>query len=195
MRLKSLAKKLFHLGLKKEAASIIKLSQKEVFAHISGPSGSGKTTLMEEIKALNPDVVEKDLDEFDEEATKEMGLDKNWKQTSWSEDTQKEHYAIKQSLLDDFIERNAGSKIVLVGLHSEGDDQLTFNAKHKILLNTDPKESIKRRIKRDREAGGWNFWDDKDSLRSEMEESERIVNDLKLEGYTPMLPEEILSLF
>lgn len=195
MRLKSLAKKLFQLGLKKEAASIIKLSSKEVFAHISGPSGSGKTTLMEEIKALNPDVVEKDLDEFDEEATEEMGLDKNWKQTSWSEDTQKEHYTIKQSLLDDFIERNAGSRIVLVGLHSEGDDQLTFNPKYKVLLNTDPKESIKRRIKRDKELGGWNFWSDKDSLRSEIEESERIISDLKSEGYTSMSREEILSLF
>ena len=195
MRLKSLAKNLFHLGLNKEAVSIIKLSQKEVFAHISGPSGSGKTTLMEEIESLHPDIVGKDLDEFDEKATEEMGLDKNWKQTSWSEDTQKKHYAIKQSLLDDFIQKNATSKIVLVGLHSEGDDQLKFNAKYKILLNTDPKESLKRRIKRDRETGGRNFWDDKDSLRSEIEESERVIGDLKSEGYTPMSPEEILSLF
>jgi uridine kinase len=195
MRLKSLAKKLILLGLTKEAEGIIRLSSKEVFAHISGPSGSGKTTLMEEIGSLYPDVVEKDLDEFDEEATEEMGLDKNWKQTSWSEDTQREHYAIKQSLLDNFIEQNSSSKILLVGLHTEGDDSLSFNARHKIILDTSPSESIKRRIKRDKESGGWNFWDDKDSLTSEIEESKRVVSYLKSEGYTSMSPEEILSLF
>lgn len=195
MKLKSLARKLIQLGLKKEAASIIRLSSKEVFAHISGPAGSGKTTLMEEIESIHPDVVGKDLDEFDEQATSKMGLDRNWKQTSWSEDLQKEHYKIKQSLLDDFINQNSGSKIVLVGIHTEGKDFLSFNPKYKIVLDTSPTESIKRRIKRDKDLGGWNFWDDKDSLNSEIEESERMVTDLKSEGYIPMSREEILSLF
>lgn len=191
-----LAKSLQGLNLSIESGQILKLASKEVFAHISGPSGSGKTTLMEEITSLHPDIVAKDLDEFDEEATEEMGLDPGWKQTSWSEELQREHYKIKQRLLDDFIEANTGNRTLLVGIHNEGEDSLNFNAKHKILLDTSPKESMERRIKRDREWGkGWNFWENEEDLTSELEESEEIVKYLMTESYVPMGREEILSLF
>lgn len=196
MKLTILAKKLESLLLYKEAAQILKLASREVFAHISGPSGSGKTTIMEEISSLYPDVVTKDLDEFDEEATEEMGLDPLWKQTSWSEELQREHYKIKQKLLDDFIMANAGRKILLVGIHNEGAESLSFNAKHKILLDTSPKESMERRIKRDSEWGkGWNFWDSEEDILSELQESEEIVRYLITESYVPMSRDEILSLF
>lgn len=191
-----LAKFIGNIGLNKEATQILKLASKEVFAHISGPSGSGKTTIMEEINSLYPDVVTKDLDEFDEEATEEMGLDPLWKQTSWSEELQREHYKIKQKLLDDFIMDNAGRKILLVGIHNEGAESLSFNAKHKILLDTSPKESMERRIKRDSEWGkGWNFWDSEEDILSELQESEEIVRYLMTESYVPMSRDEILSLF
>jgi len=196
MKLKTLAKKLDSLLLHKEAAQILKLASKEVFAHISGPSGSGKTTIMEEISSLYPDVVTKDLDEFDEEATEEMGLDPFWKQTSWSEELQREHYKLKQRLLDDFIDANADKKILLVGIHNEGEDSLKFNAKHKILLNTSPKESMKRRMERDKGLGSnWKFWEDEETSASELKESIAIVEGLKTEGYTPILREDILKLF
>ena len=196
MKLSILAKKLDSLNLRKEATQILKLASKEVFAHISGPSGSGKTTLMEEITSLHPDVVAKDLDEFDEEATEGMGLDPLWKQTSWSEELQREHYKIKQNLLDDFIGANTGNRILLVGIHNEGEDSLNLNAKHKILLDTSPKESMERRVKRDRELGkGWNFWENEEDLTSEFKESEEIVRYLMTESYVPMGREEILSLF
>ena len=196
MKLSILAKKLHHLNLHREAAQILRLASKEIFAHISGPSGSGKTTLMEEISGLHPDVVVKDLDEFDEKATEWMGLDPNWKQTSWSEELQREHYKIKQGLLDHFIEENAGKRILLVGLHEEGGDALHFNPRHKILLNTSPTESMRRRVKRDKKlSSGYEFWKDQGTMASELEESERIVQSLTSKGYTPMSREEILDLF
>ena len=196
MKLSILAKKLYSLSLHKEAAQILRLASKEIFAHISGPSGSGKTTIMEEISSLCPDVVAKDLDEFDEEATEWLGLDPLWKQTSWSEELQMEHYKVKQDLIDNFIKENAGRDIVLVGLHEEGGDSLHFDAKHKILLNTDPAESMRRRIDRDKGLSStYQFWKDHDAMASEWEESQRIVESLTSEGYTPMSREEILDLF
>lgn len=196
MKLSILAKKLYSLSLRKEAAQILKLASKEVFAHISGPSGSGKTTLMEEIVSLHPDVVAKDLDEFDEEATEGLGLDPGWKQTSWSEELQREHYKIKQRLLDNFIGANTGKRTLLVGIHNEGEESLHFNAKHKILLDTSPKESMERRIERDKGLdSSWKFWEKEEDLDSELEESEEIVKYLMAESYVPMGREEILSLF
>jgi energy-coupling factor transporter ATP-binding protein EcfA2 len=196
MKLTILAKKLYHLNLHREAAQILKLASKEIFAHISGPSGSGKTTLMEEIASLHPDVVAKDLDEFDEKATEEMGLDLDWKQTSWSEELQKEHYKVKQGLLDHFIEENAGKRILLVGLHEEGGDALHFNPRHKILIDTSPTESMRRRVRRDKKLSPtYEFWKDQGTMASELEESERIVQCLTSKGYTTMSKEEILDLF
>ena len=196
MKLSILAKKLHSLNLRKEAAQILKLASKEVFAHISGPSGSGKTTLMEEIASLHPDVVVKDLDEFDEEATEEMGLDPGWKQNSWSEELQREHYKIKQNLLDNFIEENAGKRTLLVGLHEEGGDALHFNPRHKILIDTGPTESMRRRVKRDKKLSStYEFWKDQGAMASELEESEKIIQSLTSEGYTSMSREEILDLF
>ena len=196
MKLSILAKKLDSLSLRKEAAQILKLASKEVFAHISGPSGSGKTTLMEEIASLHPDVVAKDLDEFDEEATEGLGLDPGWKQTSWSEELQREHYKIKQRLLDNFIEENAGKRTLLVGLHEEGGDALHFNPRHKILIDTGPTESMRRRVKRDKKLSStYEFWKDQGAMASELEESEKIIQSLTSEGYAPMSREEILDLF
>lgn len=196
MKLSILAKKLDSLSLRKEAAQILKLASKEVFAHISGPSGSGKTTLMEEITSLHPDIVAKDLDEFDEEATEGLGLDPGWKQTSWSEELQREHYKIKQRLLDNFIEENAGKRTLLVGLHEEGGDALHFNPRHKILIDTTPTESMRRRVKRNKKLSStYEFWKDQGAMASELEESEKIIQSLTSEGYAPMSREEILDLF
>lgn len=198
MKLSILAKKLYYLSLYKEAAQILKLASKEVFAHISGPSGSGKTTIMEEIASLHPDVVAKDLDEFDEEANKAMDIPDSWKHDSsiWTQEIEETQFALRQRLLDDFLERNSGRKIILAGHHTEWGKDLQFNAKHKILLNTSTKESMERRIKRDREWGkGWNFWENEEDLTSELEESEEIVKYLMIESYVPMGREEILSLF
>lgn len=196
MKLSILAKKLHSLDLHKEATQILKLASKEVFAHISGPSGSGKTTLMEEITSLHPDIVAKDLDEFDEEATEGLGLDPGWKQTSWSEELQREHYKIKQRLLDNFIEENAGKRTLLVGLHEEGGDALHFNPRHKILIDTTPTESMRRRVKRNKKLSStYEFWKDQGAMASELEESEKIIQSLTSEGYAPMSREEILDLF
>lgn len=198
MKLKILAKKLDSLLLHKEASQILKLASGEVFAHISGPSGSGKTTIMEEISSLHPTIVAKDLDEFDEEANKAMDLPDSWKHDSsiWTQEIEEAQFALRQKLLDNLLERNSERKIILVGHHTEWGKDLQFNAKHRILLNTSPKESMERRIKRDREwRKGWKFWENKKDLLSELEESERIVKELIAKGYVRMSREEILALF
>jgi uridine kinase len=178
MKLTILAKKLRSLQLYKEASQVLKLASKEIFAHISGPPASGKTTLMEEIQALHPDVVTKDLDEFDEIATEELGLDSLWKMNSWTEEAEKNQFDLKQNLLDKFLEENLGKRIVLVGIHTEWGRSLQFKAKYRILLNTKPKEAFERRKKRDMEfEGAWKFWEDEETSASELKESISIFED------------------
>lgn len=123
-------------------------------------------------------------------------MDPGWKQTSWSEELQREHYKIKQRLLDNFIEENAGKRTLLVGLHEEDGDALHFNPRHKILIDTGPTESMRRRVKRDKKLSStYEFWKDQGAMASELEESEKIIQSLTSEGYTSMSREEILDLF
>lgn len=167
-----------------------------VFMHIGGPSGSGKTTLMEEIQVKYPQVICKDLDELDEEATEVLGLSPGWKNTGkYTDELAEEHFKVKQSLLDNFIKSHSGEKIILVGIHSEGDNILNFHPQYKILLNTSPTESLKRRVKRDKKIrGGWEFWKDKDFMDSELRESEKIVQDLQSADYMSLSAVEVLNL-
>lgn len=210
IKLKKLSNHLASIGLTDEAKIIEKLSmdfvhreynvrnassKQNVFMHIGGPSGSGKSTLMEKIMKLHPEIVCKDLDEFDEDASESLGLHVGWKQNSYTDDLALSHFKEKQRLLDNFISAHHGDKIILVGIHSEGDFSLNFHPQHKILLNTSPTESLKRRIERDKSLGSqWAFWDDQDSINSELKESKKIISELKSENYTPLSSEDILNL-
>lgn len=183
------------LKLAEEENLITKLASGEVFMHIGGPSGSGKSTLMEEIQRLYPEIICKDLDEFDEEATEMLNLSPNWKQKEYTEELAEDHFKIKQELLDDFIGSHNGEKLILVGIHSEGDYALKFFPQYKILLNTSPATSLERRIKRDKSLGSnWKFWEESDLISSELEESRKIIQDLQSQDYTSLSPEEVLNL-
>lgn len=195
-KLSNLYSLLYRLGLKKEADEIKKLSStNDVFMHISGPSGSGKTTLMEKIQEIYPQSSCKDLDEFDEEATESLNLKTGWKRNNYTDELAIAHYKEKQRLLENFISENKDKKIILVGIHSEGDFSLKFKAQYKIILNTSIIESLKRRIKRDKKLNNeWKFWNDKDLIKSELNESKKIVSELKSQNYVLMSEDEILNL-
>lgn len=199
----NLANNLDSKGLYKEADSldsIIKYALDfipKVYMHIDGPSGAGKTTLMNKIKKLNLNIAIEDLDEFDDQASKNINLPQGWKQDSWDE-FKEEFYEEKQRILEKYIKENNKKKIILVGINNEGDKSLKFNADHKILIDTKPEEALERRIRRDKsliEKGhkGYQFWEREDDLKSELQESIKIVEDLKNNNYIPMSPEDILN--
>lgn len=202
-KLTNLALYLESSGAKREAFLIRSLMVKmasnagEIFMHIGGPSGSGKSSLMERIEDLYPEIVCKDLDEFDEAASESMGLPVGWKRDAslWTQEIEDAQFLMRQNLLDKLIRENSGKKIILVGHHTEWSKSLKFNAKYKVLLNTSPEESLQRRIKRDKKLDqAWNFWDDEDLKASELEESKRIVYDLKSQDYISLSTEEVLNL-
>ncbi len=169
--------------------------QGSVFMHIGGPSGSGKTSLLEKIASLYPEVICKDLDEFDEEAEKILGLKSGWKSSEKLWDNFGEDlYLVKQNLLDNFISSHSGRKIILAGIESEGEYSLIFHPQHRILLNTSAAESLSRRIRRDKAlSGGAGFWDDPAGLESELLEGEKIIKGLSSSGYLPLSSRQILD--
>lgn len=167
-----------------------------VLMHLGGPSGSGKTSLLEEIQQLYPEVICKDLDEFDEKASQELGLESGWKNSEdlwdkWGE----EHFEIKQQLLDDFISAHAGKKIILAGIASEGEYSLQFFPQFRILLNTPLEESLSRRIKRDKNhPGAYKFWKDPKSMEKERKEGAKIIKELTSAGYESLSADEVMDL-
>mgnify|MGYP003335777811 CR=1 FL=1 len=194
-KLVALAFSLNRLGRKVEAGKVAALAG-GVFMHIGGPAGSGKTSLLEEIEAKYPQIICKDLDEFDQEAEEILGLNPNWKGSEelwerWGE----ESYRIKQDLLDRFISSHLDQKIILAGIESEGEYSLQIYPQHSILLDTSAAESLSRRIKRDKEiAGNSGFWDDPESLESELQENEKIIQDLTSSGYLSLSPDQVMEL-
>jgi len=167
-----------------------------VLMHLGGPSGSGKTSLLEKIDQLYPEVICKDLDEFDEEASEELGLIPGWKNSEdlwdkWGE----EHFEIKQQLLDDFISAHAGKKIILAGIASEGEYSLQFLPQFRILLNTPLEESLSRRIKRDKDhPGAYKFWKNPKSMEEERREGAKIIKELTSAGYESLSADEVIDL-
>jgi len=178
-------------------------TDRRIFMHLAGPPGSGKTTLLRMIEAKFPDQAAcVDLDDFDEAATDEMGLPSgyggtmHWKTSEevWEEHG-REHFRLKQGMMDRFITEHPGQLIIFGGIHAERDYELEFYPEHRVLMGTSPRESMRRRIARDRATGGsWEFWRDQDFMRSEMQGSERIVRDLLQEGYRPMSPQAVIAL-
>lgn len=110
-----------------------------ILAHIGGVSGAGKTTLLNKIVEQHPNILVKDIDEFDEKAKDELNI--HWHHdTPFSDDDLDKLTKRKQELLDDYIKQNKNKEIVTAGIHFEDDDKFELNipARLKLMLNTKP---------------------------------------------------------
>lgn len=118
----------------------------EVVAHVAGPSGSGKTTLLDKIKHINPGLVVKDLDDFDNDARKLPQF--SGKKRDWDNIKLENLAKHRQAEVDRFISDNKDKSIVFGGHHIEGQNTINFPAENRYLLNTGALLSAWRRRRR-----------------------------------------------
>ncbi len=115
--------------------------ESQVLAHISGSSGSGKTFLANKLQKVYPNIIFKDLDEFDDEATEILGF--TIKKNNYTDQMLETLAKKRQELMDDFI-KQSNKPIIFVGHHTEGDYVLDIPTKNRFLLNVDAKTSAYR---------------------------------------------------
>lgn len=170
----------------RRALKLIKESSQQILAQVDGPAGVGKTTLMEKIAKCGYSVI--DLDLFDEQASKEMGLDDGWKSSDlYSDKLLAKVHRLRQRLLDNWLEENDPDRSIVFGIHTEGKTRYKVNAATKILLTDDVSRIVDRRIKRDKldEA-------DRPSLRRE---TLGHIKELKALGFVEMEANDVLAMF
>ena len=174
------------IAILRRALDLIKESAKQILAQVDGPAGVGKTTLMKKISGRGYHVI--DLDLFDEQASKEMGLDDGWKSSDlYSDKLLSKVHKLRQRLLDNWLEENDPDKSIVFGIHTEGKTRYKVNAETKILLTEDVSKIVARRIKRDDldEA-------DRSSLRREALDH---IKELKALGFVEMKADDVLAMF
>lgn len=170
----------------RRALDLIKESSKQILAQVDGPAGVGKTTLMEKIAGRGYSVI--DLDVFDEQASKEMGLDDGWKSSDlYSDKLLAKVHKLRQRLLDNWLEENDPDRSIVFGIHTEGKTRYKVNAAEKILLTDDVSKIVDRRMKRDDLDEG-----DRSSLRKETLDH---IKELKALGFVEMKADEVLAMF
>ncbi len=108
--------------------------QANVLAHITGASGSGKSTLLNELQVAHPNIITKDLDEFDEVATKKLKLPPKWK-TDYTDEMLANLANKRQLLMDKWLAKQK-KPVVLGGHHIEGSNVLDIPTSNKYLLDT-----------------------------------------------------------
>lgn len=169
-----------------KALLLVKRASQSILAQIDGPAGVGKTTLMEKIEKRGYSVI--DLDVFDEQASKEMGLDAGWKSSEqYSDKLLAKVHKLRQKLLDNWLEENDPAKSIVFGVHTEGDTRYRINTDNKMLLIDDVSKIVDRRIKRD----GLDE-SDRTSLKKETLSHIKELKDL---GFIPMKADEVLVMF
>jgi adenylate kinase family enzyme len=122
-----------------------------VVAHIAGPSGAGKSTLLDDLRRENPDLVVKDLDDFDSEARARLGWG-SVKKRDYTDRMFSELYTSRQSALDDFLEENKSQRVVLGGHHIEGSNVTKIPEGKKILMDTGALRSAWRNVRRSKKG-------------------------------------------
>ena len=180
-----------------------------VMAHLVGQAGSGKTYFIENtLLKKYPEIVAKDLDDFDDEADAVVASgkgDKSWRQDPHNTDQKlaRKHFDEVQSLVDQFLSSNSDKKVFLAGMSVfpwvEGDNQLDLgNPTHKFYLDIDPKVSAQRRI--DRDIGKGLYGDEKisdedyeENIAADMEYAAQEKAQLLSFGYKATTPEEIVQ--
>ena len=178
-----------------------------VIAHLVGQAGSGKTYFIENILLKKyPEIVAKDLDDFDDEADAAVASgkgDKTWRQSGdpnqIDQKIARKHFDTVQGLVDQFISANSDKKIFLAGMRIfpwvQGNNELDIgNPQMKIYLDIDPQVSAKRRIARDVEKG---LYGDDTPTQEEFEAELKWAAEEKAEllsaGYKATTPEEIIK--
>lgn len=161
-----------------------------VICHIDGPSGSGKTTLAKQIRLEHPDLVVRDLDDFDDAAVALLG----WVETDkaeYTDDMLQQLANKRQELMDGFL---AGEKnpVVLVGHHWEGAYTIQVPTLNKFLLDVDAETSAKQAYERSQhEAEKYRRL--KSELPADTAEAQADIDHLLAEGYVPKSKKWLLS--
>ena len=183
----------------------------QVLAHLVGQAGSGKTYFIENtLLKKYPEIVTKDLDDFDDEADAVVASgkgDKSWRQSGdpnqIDQELARKHFDKVQSLLDQFLSKHSGKKVFLAGMSVfpwvEGKNELNLGSpKFKFYLDIEPKVSAERRIERDIEKGlyGKEKLSDEEfeeNLKADLEHAATEKSQLLSAGYEPTTPEEIVK--
>jgi len=176
-----------------------------VIGHLVGQAGSGKTYFINNtLLKKYPEIIAKDLDDFDDEADAVVAGgkgDKSWRRdlSNIDQELARKHFDEVQSLVNQFISENSDKKIFLVGMSVfpwvQGNNELDIgNPELKVYLNIDPKVSAKRRIDRDVKKG---LYGDQKPTQEEWEGELKWAAEEKAQllsaGYEPASPEEIVK--
>jgi len=177
----------------------------QVLAHLVGQAGSGKTYFVENtLLKKYPEIVAKDLDDFDDAADDALNLGgKTWRQSGdpnqIDQKLARKHFNTVQGMVNQFLSTNQDKKIFLAGMNVfpwvQGNNQLDIgNPMFKFYLDIDPQVSAKRRIARDIEKG--LYGDEKpteEEFQNELKWAAEEKDQLLSAGYESASPEEIVK--
>jgi len=182
-----------------------------VIAHLTGQAGSGKNYFIDNflIKAY-PNLVVKDLDDFDDEADAVVAsgpADKSWRADfdNIDQELAREHFEQVQDLLNSFISQNKDSQVFLVGMSvftwvKDGNNSLDVGSpRFKFYLDVPHEIAAKRRLDRDIKKGlfGDSVPDSesyKDHIAADIEYAKIEKDKLLSMGYILKNPEEIIEI-
>jgi guanylate kinase len=162
-----------------------------LLCHIAGPSGSGKTTVLQKIYKLFPNIITKDLDEFDDEASAILGLDSTQKKY-WQDRDLLNLAELRQKLMNEFLAQHSNNSVVLAGFHTEGPHTLKIPTSNKFLLDISAEESAHRAYKRSQNEE-IKFKRTLEDLPYDIAEAQKDINFLVAHNYQKMSEEDIVD--
>jgi hypothetical protein len=163
----------------------------EVIAHVAGPSGSGKTTMLNQLSVKYPELVTKDLDDFDDAAASQLG----WagkRKAVYTDDMISTLAQRRQQLMDDFLKANQSSQVVLGGHHTEGPHALNLPTSNRFMLNTGAFNSAWRAYRRSQGEQA-DHRRRLTELPSDYREARKTQQELQGLGYQTKSPAEITA--
>jgi len=164
-----------------------------LIAHIGGVSGAGKTTVLSQLRKTYPTVITKDIDEFDEDAKKKLGLPYAIK-GPLTDDVLSALTNEKQRLLSKFLSTNVKKPVVTGGIHFEqrgGGYALDLPATHKLMLDTSPLRGSWRAYHRARRSTEPNYT--LGEIIRHWYENKHIQRDYKDMGYEIVPPQTVIA--
>ena len=135
--------------------SIEQLRPPKIFMHVTAYTGCGKTTLMLKLKDEYPQYEFKDLDDFGDSASKELGWPLDWQSKDWSQEKQDLRDQTANKQIYQFVQ-NSLKPVVFFGIHHDAatdespSEAFLFRPQHKILLDIPPEVCAERKFGRDR---------------------------------------------